>query len=107
MALFDSIYIDEENKANEILSEFKKQWKIIYNRVDGESYSIKFRSYKQFDKFRKYALQLSKPYYFFEGDVLGIVNHYNYANGIMEIKLGRVFDIPKTLAKILGLRNDY
>ncbi|HAF27968.1 MAG TPA: hypothetical protein DCG75_02875 [Bacteroidales bacterium] len=105
--LFESFYIDEENKANEILSELKKQWKIIYNRIDGEIYSIKFRSYKQFDRFRKYALQLSKPYYIFEGDVLDIVNHYDYANGIVEIKLGRIFDIPNTLAKILGLRNDY
>jgi len=105
--LFDSIYIDEENKANEILSELKKQWKIIYNRIDGETYSIKFRSYKQFDKFRKYALHLSKPYYIFEGDVLDIVNHYDYVNGIVEIKLGRIFVIPNTLAKILGLRSDY
>lgn len=107
MELFESIYIDKENKVNEILSEFKKLWKISYNRIDGEIYSIKFRSYKQFDKFREYALQLSKPYYIFEGDVLDIVNHYGYANGIVEIKLGRIFDIPNTLAKILGLRTDY
>lgn len=105
--LIESIYIDQEKKANEILSEFKKRWKIIYNKMDGEIYSIKFRSYKQFDKFRKYALQLSKPYHIFEGDVLDIINHYNYANGIVEIKLGRAFDIPNTLAKILRIRNDY
>jgi serine/threonine protein kinase len=105
--LFESIYIDEENKANEILSILKKRWTISYNRIDGEFYSIKFRNHKQFDKFRKYALQLSKPYYIFEGDVLDIVNHYDYANGIVEIKLSRIFDIPNTLAKILGLRNDY
>ncbi len=107
MELFESIYIDKENKVNEILSEFKKLWKISYNRIDGEIYSIKFRSYKQFEKFREYALQLSKPYYIFEGDVLDIVNHYGYANGIVEIKLERIFDIPNTLAKILGLRTDY
>jgi len=105
--LFESIYKDEDNQANAILAEFKKQWKIIYNGIDGENYSIKFRSYSQFNKFRKFALQLSKPYYIFEGDVLDIVNHPNYANGIVEIKLGRVFDIRNTLAKILGLRNDY
>ena len=107
MELFESIYIDKENKVNEILSEFKKQWKIIYNRIDGEIYSIKFRSYKQFDKFREYALKLSKPYYVFGGDVLDIVDHYDYADGIVEIKLGKIFDIPNTLAKILGLRKDY
>jgi len=105
--LFESIYIDEENKANKILSKFKKQWNISYNRVDGETYSIKFRSYKQFYKFRKYALQLSKPYFIFEGDVLDIVKPYGCANGIVEIKLDSISDIPNTLAKILGLRNDY
>lgn len=107
MVLFESSYIDEENKANEILSELKKQWKISYNRTDSDIYSIKFRDYKQFDKFREYALQISKPYYIFEGDVLDIVNQYDYANGIVEIKLGKTYDIPDTLAKILGIRTDY
>ena len=105
--LFDSLYIDKEKNVNEILSEFKKQWKIIFNRIDNDNYSIKFRSYKQFDNFRKYALQLSKPYDIFEGDVLDIVKYYDYANGIVEIKMSILFDIPDTLAKILGLRNDY
>lgn len=105
--LFESIHIDEENKVKKILLEFKKQWKITYRRIDDNYYSIKFGSYKQFDKFRKYALKLSKPYYIFEGDVLEIVNHYDYINGIVEIKLSRIFGIPNPLAKILGLRNDY
>jgi len=105
--LFESIYIDEENKVNEILKEFEKQWKISYSRLDSAFYSIKFDSYRQFDKFRKYALQLSKPYYIFEGDVLNIVTHYEVANNIIEIKLGKMFDIQNPLAKILGLRQDY
>jgi len=104
--LFNRVYIDEVKKANEILEVFKKRWKISYNRIDDKIYSIKFRSFKQFDKFRKYALQLSKPYYIFEGDVLDIVNNYDYANGIVEIKMERIFDIPNTLARILHIRND-
>jgi len=104
--LFNRVYIDEVNKANEILEVYKKLWKISYNRIDDKIYSIKFRSFKQFDKFRKYALQLSKPYYIFEGDVLDIVNNYDYANGIVEIKMERIFDIPNTLARILHIRND-
>ena len=104
--LFNRVYIDEVKKANEILEVFKKRWKICYNRIDDRMYSIKFRSFKQFNKFRKYALQLSKPYYIFEGDVLDIVNNYDYANGIVEIKMERIFDIPNTLARILHIRND-
>jgi len=105
--LFESIYIDEENKVKKILSEFQKQWKAIYNEVDENYYSVKFTTYKKFDKFRKYALQLSEPDYIFEGDVLDIVRHYTYSNGIVEFKLSKVFDIPNPVARILGLINDY
>lgn len=107
MELFKTNYKNKENKVNEILSEFEKKWKIIYNKIDDDNYSIKFTGYKQFEKFRKIAKELPKPNSVFEGDVWGIVNHYDYANGIVEIKLGRIFDIPNTLAKILGLRTDY
>jgi len=105
--LFNSFYIDEVKKVNEILEAFKKLWKISYNRIDDKMYSIKFGSFKQFEKFRKYALQLSMQNYIFEGDVMDIVNHFDYTYGIVEIKMGRIFDIPNTLAKILGIRNGY
>jgi len=105
--LFDDIYIDEENEIKKILSEFQKQWKAIYNEVDENYYSVKFKTKKKYDEFKKYALQLSKPYYIFEGDVLDIVRCNTYSNGIVELQLSKVFDIPDTLAKIVGLRNDY
>jgi len=105
--LLESIYIEEEKRVNEILEVFKKKWKIFYNRLEEDVYSIKFRNYRQFDKFRKYAQKLSKPHYVFEGDVLDMVTHFDYCNGIVEIRLEGLFEIPNTLSKILGLRTDY
>ncbi len=102
--LYKNTYFEVEKKAIKILQEFKKRWNICYNKSDDETYLIKFKSFKQFDKFRKHALQLSRPYHVFEGDVLDLVNNYTHAYGIVEIELGNVFDIPNTLAKILGLR---
>lgn len=109
-ALFDDSYVDKENKIKQILSEFQRQWKIAYNKIDEDYYSIKFKSYQQFNKFRTHTLVVSNSPISIgaiKGDVLDIIKHYNYANGIVEIKLSEVFDIPKPLAIILGLRKDY
>lgn len=100
--LYKNIYIEKEKEVHGILQEFKKQWDICYNKIGNDTYSIKFKSFSQFDKFRKHALQLSKPYYIFEGDVLDIVNNYTHASGIVEIELESFYGIPNTLAKILG-----
>lgn len=105
--LIESLYIDEKNELNKILSEFQKKWKIVYSRIDNDFYSIKFENYNQFSEFREYAVQLSKPYHIFHGDVLDIVKHYSYIDNIIEIKVSVIFDIPDVLAKILGFRNDY
>ena len=104
--LFESYILDEEKKVNDILSELKKQWKAIFNKIDNRYYSVKFQNYKHFDKFRQYALQLSKPDYIFEGDVLSLLRNYNYSNGIVEFIWSNVFEIPYVLAKIVGLRQD-
>ena len=109
-ALLDDSCVDKENKIKQILSEFQRQWKIAYNKIDEDYYSIKFKSYQQFNKFRKHTLTVSNSPIStgaIKGDVLDIVRHYNYANGIVEIKLSKVFDIPLPLAIILGIRTDY
>ena len=38
---------------------------------------------------------------------IDIIKEYSYANGIVEIKLSKVFYIPKPLSVILGLKKDY
>lgn len=102
--LLDSQYKEKETQIQKILSELQKKWKVIYNRLNEDDYSIKFKSYKQYEKFRKYALELSSPYYIFEGDVMHILEYPNYVGSMVELKLGRIFEIPDTIAKIVGLR---
>lgn len=102
--LLDSIYQKKELQIQEILSEFQRKWKIIFTRLDEKNYSIKFKTYSQFEKFRKYALELSRQYYIFEGDVMDIVNKPNFIGDMVELKLSIIFEIPDTLAKIVGQR---
>lgn len=102
--LFYSHYKEKETKIQKTLSEFQKKWKVIFNKLDEDDYSIKFKTYKQYEKFRKYALELSSPYYIFEGDVMHILEYPNFVDNMVELKLGRIFDIPDTIAKIVGLR---
>lgn len=102
--LLDSQYKETETQIQKILSELQKKWKIIYNKIDEDNYSIKFKSYMRYEKFRKYALELSSPYYLFEGDVMHILEYPNFVGNMVELKLGRIFEIPDTIAKIVGLR---
>lgn len=102
--LLDSHFKEKETNIQKILSAFQMKWKVICNRLDEDDYSIKFRTYKQYEKFRKYALELSSPYYIFEGDVMHILEYPNFIGNMVELKLSIIFDIPNTIAKIVGLR---
>lgn len=102
--LFDSSYLENEEKEQKILSEFQNKWKVKSNRLNNDYYSIKFNTYKQYQKFRKHALEISHPHYIFEGDVLDILANSDFIGGMVELKLRRIFDIPITLAKIIGLK---
>lgn len=107
-----------ENKSNNlfkeadfteinILEKFSKEWEITYSKVDSSCYSIKFNSIEQYEKFKRYSLKLAKPYYFFEGDVLDLVRINREYGGVVELNPVDSFDINNTIAKIIGLRNDY
>lgn len=102
--LFDKHYLEVENEVQRILLVFQQKWNITSNKLDGDFYSIKFKTYNQFEKFRKYALELSQPHYIFEGDVLDFLGSPNFVGGIVELTIRQLFDIPNTLAKIIGLR---
>lgn len=103
--LTSSAYLAEETKVLEILTEFQTKWRITFSKINDRYYVIKFPSHRGFSRFRQYALKVSRQYYFFEGDVLEMVDEYNNVSGIIEIKLSEIFDIQNTLAKILGLRD--
>lgn len=102
--LLDSHYQKKETQIQEILSKFQKKWNVICNRIDEENISIKFKTYNQYEKFRKYALEISRPHYLFEGDVIDIFEYPNFIDNMVELRLSRIFDIPNTIAKIVGQR---
>lgn len=102
--LLDSYNKERNIQVQKILFEFQKKWKIIYNRLDEKEYSIKFKTYKHYEKFRKYALEVSSSHYIFEGDVLHILEKPDFIGNMVELKLGRIFEIPDTIAKIVGLK---
>jgi serine/threonine protein kinase len=104
MELLYGHYKEKETQIQKILFELQKKWKVICNRLDENDYSIKFKSYKQYEKFRKYALELSSPYYIFEGEVMHILEYPNFVGNMVELKIDRIFYIPNTIAKIVGLR---
>lgn len=95
---------DSEEKT--ILDKFSKDYNSIISKST-EGYVIRFEDKKSYERFKKYSLNLSKPYYIFEGDVLDILRIDREFEGIIELKPWNSFDVTNVLAKILGLRNDY
>lgn len=108
--LMSDSYLDNEKQIKKILLEFQRQWQIIFNKIDERYYSIKFKSYRMFEKFRKHAHKVANSHKkdgIIKDDILDIIKEYNYTNGIVEIQLSKVFDIIRPLPIILGLKTDY
>lgn len=103
-SFLDKTYLEKEEKEREILAIAELRWKIKSKIINIDYCSVKFQKYSQYLKFRHYALQLAKPYYIFEGDVLKIFSDHKLIGNMVELKLSRVFDIHNTLAKIVGLK---
>lgn len=96
----------EDDEEIKILNKFQERYDIVYRKRNGK-YSVLFKDFEKYLEFKEYALTLSKPYYFFEGDVLDIVRIQREYDGIVELNDLDSFDITNVLAKILGLRTDY
>jgi serine/threonine protein kinase len=94
-----------EGNTKKILEEFRRVWGISYWHINRDKYSIKFQSRQAYEKFRSYALAKGKEDYYFEGDVLDILQGNSVFDDVAEMTLDTVFDIPNTLAKLLGLRD--
>ena len=101
------IYLSYQDQEEKILDAFKKQYDIVYGKADFKHYYVRFKTIDAFDEFKKYALELSRPYNVFEGDVEKVIQVRREYHGIVELEPLDSFDITSTLAKILGLRNDY
>lgn len=96
----------EKTREIEILNKFKEKYNIVYRQRNGK-YSVLFVDFEKYIEFKEYAINLSKPYYIFSGDVLEIVRIQREYNGIIELNDLDSYDITNVLAKILGLRTDY
>ena len=90
-----------------ILDVLTKQYDAIYSRADFKHYYVRFKTTDAFNAFKNHALELSRPYFVFEGDVQKVVRVKREYHNIVELEPLDSFDITNTLAKILGLRNDY
>uniref|UniRef100_UPI0004A7EA64 protein kinase domain-containing protein n=1 Tax=Parvimonas micra TaxID=33033 RepID=UPI0004A7EA64 len=95
---------DQEYKEmDNILKKFNEKYNSIVTKK-GDSFVVRFEDKKSYIAFKKYALELSKPYYIFEGDVLKLIRIEKEYEGIIELKQWDSFDVKNVLAKIMGLR---
>lgn len=87
-----------------ILRVLGDNWNVSYwQRRDG-NYWVHFDSRAEFARFRTAALELAARDYVFEGDVLHLLETYAEYDNLVALIWSTVFDIPNTLAKVLGLR---
>ena len=101
------IYVSLDQEEVKILNILKEQYDVVYSKADFKHYYVRFKSIDAFEKFKNHALELSRPYYIFEGDVEKVIRVRRKYRNIVELEPLDSFDITNTLAKILGLRNDY
>ncbi|EBH4177077.1 serine/threonine protein kinase [Listeria monocytogenes] len=91
----------------DILLSFGKEWNIVFNKVDTDTFSVKFQSYSEYQKFKNFSLRISKKDYIFEGDVIDLNKTRRIFKGIVELEYLNSFDIKNTLARILDFNKDY
>lgn len=101
------IYISLDEEEIKILNILKEQYDVFYTKADFKHYYVRFKTIDAFDNFKNYALELSHPHYVFEGDVEKVIQIRRKYHNIVELEPLSSFDITNTLAKILGLRDDY
>ncbi|EFV00701.1 kinase domain protein [Pseudoramibacter alactolyticus ATCC 23263] len=104
MELYSEDY--QKDEVETILRKFNEEYNPIVTRKD-KVFVVRFADEKSYNVFKNYALELSKPYYIFEGDVLDLIRIEKEYEGIIELKPWGLFDVKNVLAKILGFRKDY
>lgn len=95
---------DEEEAIAPILEVLQGHWDVSTVNQGDSSYEIHFNSYKEYEKFRHLALTAAAHHHIFEGDVLDLLRPDEIYNDLVAFIWSATFDIPNTLAKILGLR---
>jgi serine/threonine-protein kinase len=100
--LFDQS--DETESVGPVLEELKNKWDASYAKQSDGRYSIHFRSGDEYESFRKQALSVAASDDVFEGDVLDLLRPEDEYDDLVALMWEPTFDIPNTLAKVLGLR---
>jgi serine/threonine protein kinase len=99
--LFD---LSEVTETIAILEEIRNKWDVSYAKQADGRYSIHFRSRDEYELFRKQALAVAAPDHVFEGDVLDLLRPEDEYDDLVALIWEPTFDIPNTVAKVLGLR---
>ena len=106
--------IDEENyrplKLNKnnadkliLIDKFRDKFKATIS-INKDEFIVRFNTIQDYEEFKTFALDLAKPHYIFEGDVLDLLRVNREFQGIVELNPWGDFDIKRTLAMILGER---
>lgn len=102
------IFINSQHEEEEkILNVLRKRYDVTYAKDGHNHYYVRFQTMDAFNAFKQYALELSRPYYIFEGDVLDLIRVRRNYHGIVELESLDSFEVTSTLAKILEIRTDY
>lgn len=104
MNLLREKYKDE--KVEKILEELKSKFNPIVTKK-GSFFIVKFEDKESYIKYKEYAVKKAAPYWNLSQDVKTIVEIEEEYDGKIRLTPWDSFEVKNTLAKILGIRNDY
>lgn len=81
---------------------FKENWGISWNKSNNGYYCVYFDCIDNYYDFKIYALDIAKPYYVFEGDVLDFLRINRICDSTVELLLND-FDVRYVLPRLLGI----
>ncbi|MCI0155812.1 serine/threonine protein kinase [Leifsonia shinshuensis] len=94
----------DPTRPDHILEALEQSWDVsVAERADGH-YWIHFRSGAEFERFRAVARALATPDSPFEADVDELLTTEEEFEDLVALVWEPIFQIPTTLAKVLGLR---
>lgn len=97
------VFIKQSNdEEKQYLSMFKENWGISWNKSNNGYYCVYFDCIDNYYDFKTYALDIAKPYYVFEGDVLDFLRINRICDSTVELLLND-FDVRYVLPRLLGI----
>lgn len=96
----------KDEKVEKILEELKSKFNPIVTKK-GSCFIVKFEDKESYIKYKEYAVKIAEPYWNLSQDVKTIVEIEEEYDGKIRLTPWDSFEVKNTLAKILGIRNDY